>query len=388
MDNNPEKLLVVDGSFQSNDLLSHWLSQEGFSAIYTSESGLNAIAKFDIFSPDIVITNVDLPDISGFDLCKRLKRVDKFVLVMCISYLENETSRLRAMEVGADDYLETNDHYQFMSKVRNLQRLKQLSNQLRDRYAELEDKNRLMEQHLQIGRRVQRALIPDIDTWMEQCHMVSFHQSMMDVGGDFFNVLQLKNQCFGIVMGDVSGHGIAASFLTVTMNVIIKNLTFWHFMPKDLMFQLNNEMLNLFRDDPALYACVLYAVVDPKAQIIYFSNAGLTLPLMVDGHTGEVTEMECAGLPVGLMRNADYEQCEVSYQQGDTMLLYTDGLQDLLYKDQPEEFLHAIKDLLSELHTTLDMRSILAQLHQHFTMTDKTDSTNIIDDTSMLLCRL
>jgi len=387
MDNNPEKLLVVDGSFQSNDLLSHWLVQEGFTAVYTSESGLNAIAKFGIFSPDIVITNVELPDISGFDLCKRLKSVDRYVLIMCISYLENETSRLRAMEVGADEYLETNDHYQFMSKVRNLQRLKQLSNQLRDRYAELEDKNRLMEQHLQIGRRVQRALIPDIDIWIEQCHMVSFHQSTMDVGGDFFNVLQLKNNCIGIVMGDVSGNGIAASFLTVTINVIIKNLTFWHFMPHELMFQLNNEMLNLFRDDPALYACVFYAVIDPKAQRIYFSNAGLTLPLMVDGSTGEAIEMECVGLPVGLMRNADYEQCEISYQQGDMMLLYTDGLQDLLYKDQPEEFLRIIKDLLSDLRTTVDMRSILSQLYRHFTTADMVD-INKMDDTSMLLCRL
>ena len=55
---------MVDGSIQTNDLISHWLAREGFE-VYTAESGVNALAKIQFLKPDIVITNVDLPDISG-----------------------------------------------------------------------------------------------------------------------------------------------------------------------------------------------------------------------------------------------------------------------------------------------------------------------------------
>ena len=406
MDNSPDKVLVVDGSMQSSDLVSYWLAREGFTEVYTANSGQNALTKAELIEPDVVVINVDLPDISGFDLCKKLKTLMSHVLILCISHVDSSANRVRAMETGADDYMDTVESYQFISKIRSLFRVKQLSNQIRKQYAELEERNKLMESHMQMGRRVQHALIPDIDETFSDCRILSMYQPAMGVGGDFYNVLHLNDHSLGIVMGDVSGHGISASFLTVTLNVMIKNLGSWHFHPGNLLLHLNNEMCELFgrgSDDPELYACVFYAVVDTRSKTIKFANAGLTLPLFITGlqlnkdiagtqvskHGIQVNELEARGAPIGMIKNVKYDEQFVSYDSGDMVLFYTDGLQDCFYKNQPDEFLRLIKDLLVELAPGDNMREILDVVSRYFYKADLTEHERMeMDDVSMLLCRL
>ena len=388
MNNKVDRLLVVDGSAQSSDLISYWLAREGFTEVYTATGGYNAITKAELIQPDIVIINVELPDISGFDLCKHLKKTNSHTLVLCISHVESETSHLRASESGADDYMETGDSYQFISKVRSLFRVKHLSNEIRQQYTEIEERNKLMESHMRMGRRVQRALIPDIDMQFNGVNLMSLYQPAMGVGGDFYNILRLDEDKFGIVMGDVSGHGIAASFLTVTLNVMVKNLDSWHLNPGQLLYHLNNEMCGLFGhgvNAPDLYACVFYAIIDTNKKQIAFANAGLTLPLLVEG--GKVLELDVTGAPIGMIENIKYEQGAASYNNGDMLLFYTDGLQDCFYKNQPDEFLRHMKDILPAL-VSREMKEVLDSVCQYFYKIDASEHERMeLDDVSMLLCR-
>lgn len=393
MDNSP-KLLIVNSSLHFNDLISHWLTQEGFSHVYTVDSGAGALLKAELFEIDIAIVNVELPDISGYDLCKKLKEAMPYILVLCISHVDNESNIIRAMGAGADDYYAEKvfDNYQFLAKIRNLVRLKHLSSQIRKQYEELEERNQLIKHHMQMARKVQRSLIPDIDMEFKNCHLLSEYLPAMGVGGDFYNVLKLNDSCFGIVMGDVSGHGIASSFLTVTINVMIKNLSNRSLNPEELLFHLNNELCDLIElgeDNPTLYACVFYAIVDTTEKKIKFANAGLVLPMLVNGTTGEVSELEATGAPIGMMAGTNYEQKAVSYQEKDMVLFFTDGLQDIYYKNQPDEFSRQIKDLLFEMYSYEDMREILECICRYFYKADATENERMeMDDVSMLLCKL
>ncbi|MCL2016956.1 MAG: fused response regulator/phosphatase [Defluviitaleaceae bacterium] len=389
----PDKFLLVDGSPQTADIISYWLAKEGYNMVYTAETGLNAISKIELINPDIAIINIELPDASGFDLCKHLKEISKHTMILCISHIDSDAYHVRAMESGADDYMDNGDSYEFLSKIRGLLRVKSLSDRIRKQYAELEKRNKLMQRHMLMGRRVQRALIPDLALNIDDFCIRSMYLPAMDVSGDFYNALRLNETNVGIVMGDVSGHGIAASFLTITLNVMISKLTEWHFAPDKLLFHLNNELCTLFEkghNDPELYACVFYAVVDLQNKTVKHANAGLVLPLLVDGHTGEITELESVGTPIGLIHNAEYTLSETHYYNGDMMFFYTDGLQDCYYKNQPEEFLIQAKDLLSELILKQeDMQMILDTMRQTFYKTNVAEHERMeLDDVSMLLCRL
>jgi sigma-B regulation protein RsbU (phosphoserine phosphatase) len=391
-DSRKDSILVVDGSVQTTDLISYWLRMEELT-ISTAESGINALAKVDLFNPDIVISNVELPDISGFDLCKRIKtdENEQDTLVLLFSGLESDMFRVRAEEMGADDYIETSaEHYLFVSKVRSLLRVRRLSRQLRQKYAELEEKNHLLDMQLEMGMRVQRALIPDINTVIGECVLMSRYIPAMNVGGDFYNIITLNEDSFGIVMGDVSGHGIAAAFLTAMLNMMIKNLAPNYHDPDQLLFQLNNELYAMFeKSDYSHYACVFYAVVNTFERYVGYANAGQSLPLYVDAANNAVSELEVAGLPIGMMKDSRYEMKYIDFEKGDLLFLHTDGLQDAFYKDQPDEFTSRIKDVLSDIRANENLNEILDIVIDNFYRAASSEAKRMeMDDMSMILCRL
>jgi sigma-B regulation protein RsbU (phosphoserine phosphatase) len=394
MDSAVNKLLIVDGSPLNADLLSFWLQAEDLQ-VFTAENGLHAMAKLEFWHPDIVAVNVVLPDISGFDLCKKIKAISEETLVLCVSTMESEHHRLRAEEMGADDYYETTaERYLFVSKIRSLLRVRRLSKQLHRRYAELEEVHSLLNRQLEMGMQVQRALIPDINAKFGDCELQSRYYPAMGVGGDFFNVLRLNSDSFGIVMGDVSGYGIAAAFVTALLNMMIKNLAMTHTGPAKVLFHLNNEMYGMFENSESpLYACVFFAMVNMSARVVRYANAGQNPPFFVDATDNTVQELELAGRPVGMMKDSTYKSGFINYRPSDLLLLHTDGLQDALYKEQPDEFARQMKEILLDIshHTSID--GMLDTICGNFCQTPETkpgakrmDSS--VDDVSMIICRL
>ena len=385
-------VLIVDESVQITDLVGQWLKAEELE-VFTAESGLNALAKVQMFAPDVVITNAELPDISGFDLCKKIKSDEQmqFTQVLCVSGLDSETARLRASAVGADDYIEsTAEHYVFASKVKSLLRVKRLSNQLRQKYAELEEKNHIIDIQLKMGMQVQRALIPDINTQFNDCRILSRYFPAMGVGGDFYVMVPLTQHSYSIIMGDVSGHGIAAAFLTAILNMMIANLAPKYFNPDQLLFYLNNELCSLFeKSSSQLFACIFCAVINTKDKYVRYANAGQALPLYVNSGAAESIELESSGKPVGMMKDSRYSMRSIEYNRNDLLLFMTDGLQDVFYKDQPDEFTSRLKEILTDIRYVDDMREILDIVCNNFYNDAATGAARMaMDDVSMILCRL
>ena len=385
------KILVICGQTQLNDLIINWLGQNGYSEVYASESGINALAKSELIEPDLFIINVELPDMSGFDLCLRLKSSRERALILCVSWAENESERIRAAESGVDDYhAENGDIYELLTKVKNLARVKRLTDQIRVTYAEIEKRNRLMDKHISLARSVQRAFIPAIDAKFNDCYIISAYHPAMGVGGDFFNVIRLDENAIGLVMGDVSGHGIASSFLTVTLNIMVKNLALKSKKPSDLLRALNNDVIELFDSesaDLALYACVFYAVIDFREKTVSYANSGLTLPVYNSKENGACFELEVSGMPIGMIKNSSYREGALNYSIGDSIFIYTDGLQDYYYKEQPDEFSRLLRDMLNDLNE-IEAKNALDSIRRTFYKTDATPNERMeMDDVSMLLCK-
>jgi sigma-B regulation protein RsbU (phosphoserine phosphatase) len=389
MDNNGSKLLIVDGAPLTVDLISNWLRDEEVQ-IFTAESGLNALAKLHFIKPDILIINVELPDMSGFDLCRRVKSEMENSLVLCISALESNHNRLRAEEMRADDYFETHaEHHLFISKVRSLLRVGRLSKQLHQKYAELEEKNAHLSLQLEMGIQVQRAFIPEVNMNFKHCALLSRYYPAMGVGGDFYQVLPLTPYTFGIVMGDVSGYGIAAAFCTALLTMMIKNLSITYAEPDQLLFHLNNEMFKLFEaSESPLYACVFYALIDTSSHTVYYANAGQCLPFYVAAKENTVQELELSGYPVGMMNESEYEMKSLAYQPSDLLLFHTDGLMNSFFKDQPDEFAHRMQEVLSGIRNITSLSDMLDILRDNFCDTTADGAKHEADDVSMILCRL
>jgi len=377
-----DKIMIADSSDETAKLLGHWLTREGYTEIYTANTGSSALFKAKLIQPDVVIANVVMPDMSGFDFCKILKSQNPYVLILCISHLTSEHMRVRAMAAGADDYIDTGDISVFLSKIRSLFKVKHLGMELRKQYEELEAREKLLERHMEMGRRIQRVLIPDIDMKFNDMHIRSIYRPAYGLGGDFYIVNPLNDSSLAIVMGDVSGHGVASAFLTTTLIVMIKDLQSRYTEPGTLLFHLNKQVSELFGGED-IYACVFYAVLDTIGQTIRFANAGLTLPLLFDHKTTNLKELEASGQPVGMLPDAKYDESGIFYNKGDMLLFYTDGLSEFYYKNQPEEFLRQIK---AHLNSSTD---VLESIYRNFTKEEASQLERMeMDDISMMLCKL
>ncbi len=385
-------IMIVDNSEQTAELMAQCLSESQYEII-TATSGHNALAKAEAFKPDLIILDVELKDISGYDLCKKLKSKPetKMIPILFVSMSNTNEFRLRAIQMGADDYIEKDfDATLLKTKIKSLLRVKNLSDQLIQKYAELEEKNSILEFQLKMSRRVQRSLIPEIDIKFNNMQIISKYMPALEIGGDFYDVITLDDETVWIIMGDVSGHGIAAALLTAMLNMMIKNLAQNATMPNLLLEAMNKEFYDIFANtNHEMYACVFYAMINTKKRKIYYSNAGQTLPFYVDSKNNTVRELEISGIPIGLMSDSKYECKVLKYNEGDRVFFHTDGLCDAFYKDSPDVFSSKLREILLDTKSLEDLNEIIDIVLSSFYNFMASDAQKFeLDDVSIILCKV
>ena len=386
------KILIVDSSLQNTDLMSQCLQQVDYE-ILTSESGRNALAKVSEYSPDLAIIDVDLPDISGYDICKHIKQNEQtqFILILLMSISDSKDLRLRAIQVGADDFTKkTFDAFILISKVNSLLRVKHLSNQLKLKYTELEEKNNLIAFQLKMARDVQRSLISEFNFKFNNAQFISKYLPALAIGGDFYDIIKINKNCIYVIIGDVSGHGISAALLTSMLNMMLKNLVTHYYNPDQLLFHMNNEFVKVFSNTGnEMYACVFCSVIDTNEKKIYYSNAGQSLPVLVSSSRNQTFELESSGIPIGLIGDSLYEFKVANYENDDIILFYTDGLQNDAYKDSHEDFASKLRQTLLAAKSLKAPEEMIDMVLAEFYNTNLHESKkHQNDDVSVILCKL
>jgi len=102
--NEPARILIVEDDEHLLEMLETFLAQEGYETV-TAGNGLAGLEAVEKHGPDLVITDINMPEMDGFELCKRLKKRGGFLPVVILTSLDDRESRLRGIESGADDYL-------------------------------------------------------------------------------------------------------------------------------------------------------------------------------------------------------------------------------------------------------------------------------------------
>ena len=387
------KILIVDSSEQSADILAKFLSRQGYDVmLLTNSTGL--LLKMRISKPDLVMLDQNLDGESGFDACRRLKtNADtQFIPILLMCANDSANAQTRAKESGADDYIyKTEDVSVFLSKTKALLRIKHLSDELKQQYAALQEKDTLLEAQLAMAKQVQRSLIRDHDISRNNVRIVSRYMPAMQIGGDFYDVVPLDDGIVAVAIGDVSGHGISAALLTAMMHMMIRNNAPKYYNPAQFLFHMNNAFNDIFENSGShMYACLFYAVIDTTKRRLYYSNAGQALPIRFSARAGACMELDAAGMPIGMMRDADYEHHVSVYDENDHIIFYTDGLADNLYKENAEEFYTQMTTILREsCEAGLEPDAILDELTAVFFKDEWADGNRYeLDDVSVILCRM
>jgi serine phosphatase RsbU (regulator of sigma subunit) len=232
--------------------------------------------------------------------------------------LLNLGPRLSQQEYSADDRKLLSD---LSTQTAPAVRVAQL---VRQQQQEAQERERI-EQELRIARLIQQTLLPKTLPQLPSYDVAAYYQPAREVGGDFYDFLDLEDGRMGLVVGDVTDKGIPAALVMATTRTVLRAAAQRLFSPGEVL-RLSNEAL-VTDIPPNMFITCLYAILEPESGHLVYANAGHDLPYRRRaGRSEGAEELRARGMPLGLMSGMDYEEKEIVLGKGESVLFYSDGL--------------------------------------------------------------
>lgn len=179
-----------------------------------------------------------------------------------------------------------------------------------------------IEQELRVAGIIQQTLLPRQVPALDGWQIVAHWQPASSVGGDFYDFLPLAGGRLLFIIGDVSEKGVPAALVMASTRTILRAAAERLAAPGDILRRANDV---LYADMPAkMFVTCLCAVLEPQTGRLRYANAGHCSAQQRTG--GGVVDLRARGMPLGLMRGMAYEEEETVLANGDSVLLYSDGL--------------------------------------------------------------
>ncbi|HYZ04756.1 MAG TPA: PP2C family protein-serine/threonine phosphatase [Rubrobacter sp.] len=173
-----------------------------------------------------------------------------------------------------------------------------------------------------MARRIQQASLPIEVPTLEGWQISPYYKPAREMGGDFYDFVELKDGLLSLVVGDATGKGVPAALMMSTTCGMLRAVALSLDSPGEVLERINEA---LFARIPAnMFVTCFYAVLDPKSGRLSYANAGHELPCL--RRNGDAEELRARGLPLGLMPRMAYEEKEIVLEGGESVLFYSDGL--------------------------------------------------------------
>jgi phosphoserine phosphatase RsbU/P len=201
--------------------------------------------------------------------------------------------------------------------------------------AEAAQRERL-NRELEIAREVQQGLFPQELPGVARLDYHARCQPAREVGGDYYDFIQLADGTLGIAIGDISGKGIGAALLMANLQASLRAQAFSCRNLSELMVRINALVCDASTAER--YATFFYSEYDPSTRKLTYVNAGHNPPLVLQKSDSgiDLKRLDRGGPVIGLLRDAQYEHSEFLLNQGDVVVLFTDGVSESMNCDEEE----------------------------------------------------
>ncbi|MCB1325938.1 MAG: SpoIIE family protein phosphatase [Spirochaetales bacterium] len=316
-------ILAVDDEPINLQVLEGLLNPVG----YRVRTATNAQEALSIITegplPDVVLLDVMLSGMSGLELCEFLRQMHgptdlPIIIVTARARTDDLVSGLRA---GANDYLRKPfERMELLARVQTLAELKRTSL----------DRDRLLtlEQELRIARRIQGTLLPDAPPNVPGLKLFARCFPHGEVGGDIYDFQTMEDGSLGILIADVTGHGIPAALVAAMVKIAFHVSIAQSAHPARLLESMNRVLLNQIEHQ---FITAAYLHLDPKAGRARFARAGHVPMLHVSASNGrhKIDHVTPRGRVIGCFQDIALSEIEIAIQPGDRFILLTDGFTEL-----------------------------------------------------------
>jgi DNA-binding response OmpR family regulator len=388
----PSTLLVIDDNPSNLSVLVNYLAEHGFH-VMVARDGEMGLRLAQLHSPDLIILDVFLPGIDGFEVCRRVKADERIqdIPVLFMTVATRTEDKLRGFEAGGVDFITKPFHHQeVLVRVTTHLRSRRLTRELEaakedlerrvtERTAELTRANTKLEEEIaerrraeEVDRRVrerdhriaavlQQGLRPSVPTRIGPVQVAACYQPASAghvLGGDWYDAFALPGGRIGITVGDVAGHGIECAALMTGLRYAAHVLATNGAGPVDVIRGLNQIMLEHGHPGDIEIATVVHAQLDTATGRLAYCNAG-HLPLIALAPPPATHDVPgtcpaqarplpgIGGLPLGVRSEVDHREQHTDLGPRWALIGFTDGL----IERRGEDIEQALNDLLAGLRT-------------------------------------
>jgi len=312
------RVLIVDDVKANIDVLVQALREDHkLSIALDGEAALRTIEKN---PPDLVLLDIVMPGLDGYEVCRRLRSDPKTreLPIMFLSSLEDVCDKTRGFEAGGNDYLtKPFEVLEVKARVRSLLKAKAYSDEVKERSTA----------ELRIAREIQMGLLPaDVAAVAQKSRLdiSALLEPATEIGGDFYDVIPLRDGRVLVVVGDVSGKGIpAALFMAVTMT-LIRSAARQFTSPDQIARQVNTALCA--HNPRGMFVTLFCCIVDTVKMTLCYANAGHPSPVLLRPGEAPSLPFDSTSTPVGVFDILDTEAGWEDFRPGDGVVIYTDGV--------------------------------------------------------------
>lgn len=356
-------VLVIEDNPSNQILLGRLLNLMGITQIEIAEDGVAGLEKTNSQNPDLIILDITMPRMNGYEVMKELKSNAETASIPILIETASDTreARDKTFSAGATDFItKPINPLEFFARVKV-----HLENKLLVRH--LEEQLQQIDMELKAAQHMQVELLPSAETL--QKIRTTYHLDWdyyfapsSRLGGDFWELFPISSSQLGFYICDFSGHGVAASLNTFRLHTLMAQLTKKYKKPANLLSYLNTQLCTLL--PRGQFATFFMGVIDVKKQTLCFSGAGTPNPLLKSGRKKFL--LDTTGLPLGINPNASYTEHTISFLPTDTLVLYSDALTESPNKQGVRLGTTGFATLMKPALRKGTARTIITQLKKDF----------------------
>ncbi|MCY4365573.1 MAG: SpoIIE family protein phosphatase [Chloroflexi bacterium] len=340
------KILVVDDEPDLEPLVLQRMRRRIRAGQYSFVFAHNGVEALEVLRQeediDMVISDINMPQMDGLTLLEQIPKVDPNVRSIIISAYGDMKNIRTAMNRGAFDFVTKPLDFDDLQLTidRTLAHLVEWREALssRDRLVSLENE-------LNVAAKIQQSILPTEFPRGGDYAVFASMEPAREVGGDFYDVINLDNERIGVAIADVSDKGVPAALFMMSSRTLLKGSAIGTYEPGDVLKEVNDILCE--GNEAMMFVTLLYAIYDTKSGKLTYANGGHTTPYVRRADGTVIALPFTGGIAIGVMEDLEYSQDDFEMLPGDAAFFYSDGVSEAMNREGEEFGLERMAEVLA-----------------------------------------
>jgi CheY-like chemotaxis protein/anti-sigma regulatory factor (Ser/Thr protein kinase) len=325
-DRGPLRILIVDDDQANRLVLSAMLAKDGHT-VHTAADGQEALDVFTREQPDMVLMDVVMPRMNGYEATRQIKARagDRFVPVIFLTALHDATALVQCVAAGGDDFL-TKPYKRtiLQAKLRAFERTRALYTALQAQKDELAYHHARLQHEQEVAQQVFARVVHS--GWLEAPHIKYLLSPMALFNGDVLLAAPTPAGGLHVLLGDFTGHGLPAAIGAIPVSDLFYAMTARGYAIGDIAATINQKLKTILPTGVFCAACLL--AFDATYATLAVWNGGLPEVLVAGGRAQQLRRLVSRHLPLGVVSNDRFDRRVelIAVAAGDRVYAYTDGV--------------------------------------------------------------